>query len=370
MAYSESVASPRESASMNLLDRYIIVAVLKGVSVVIGVLLAVGIFIELIGQLDDIGNGNYGLSTALTYIALRIPRLAFQVLPAAALVGALLSLGNFAVHRELVVMRTSGISRFRLSFSVGLAGIILMVVTGLLGESVAPSLSAYAREFRAQALHDDLNLSDGQSTWLKDGDHILNLRRQPDAASFGGVYLFELGPDRELLQVASADTAEIDSDNRWVLGNYSETIFLDQSVQINSARESIRSYNLSPDVLGLSVVRHDLLDMPGLRRYIQYLNNNELDADRYLIAYWVRVASIISVFFMTILALPFVLGGLRSTGAGARMLVGLMIGLSYYVAAQVFANSGEVFGVDPRVVAGLPIGALILITVGAMTRVR
>ena len=73
MAYSESVASPKESASMNLLDRYIIVAVLKGVSVVIGVLLAVGIFIELIGQLDDIGNGNYGLSTALTYIALRIP---------------------------------------------------------------------------------------------------------------------------------------------------------------------------------------------------------------------------------------------------------------------------------------------------------
>ena len=47
MAYSESVASLREGASMNLLDRYIIVAVLKGVSVVIGVLLAVGIFIEL-----------------------------------------------------------------------------------------------------------------------------------------------------------------------------------------------------------------------------------------------------------------------------------------------------------------------------------
>ena len=47
---------------MSLLDRYIIVAVLKGVSIVIGVLLAVGIFIELMGQLDDIGSGNYCLS--------------------------------------------------------------------------------------------------------------------------------------------------------------------------------------------------------------------------------------------------------------------------------------------------------------------
>ena len=52
------------------------------------------------------------------------------------------------------------------------------------------------------------------------------------------------------------------------------------------------------------------------------------------------------------------------------MLVGLMIGLGYYVAAQVFANSGEVFDLDPRLVAGLPIGVLILITVGTMIRVR
>jgi len=355
---------------LNLLDRYIIGAVLKGVAIVVCVLLAVGTFIEFIGQLDDVGKANYELDTALTYITLRTPRLIFQMLPAAALVGALFSLGNFAVHRELVVMRAAGVSRLRLIVSVGLAGLILMLIMGLLGESIAPSLGAYARELRAQALHDDLNLSEGQSIWLKDGERILNLRRQPDAVGFGGVYLFELGPDHKLLQVARADTAEIDDQNRWVLGNYAETVFLDEGVRANTARESVQNYNLSPDVLGLSVVRHDLLDTSGLRRYIQYLKENDLDASRYLIAYWVRIADIASVLFMTVLALPFVFGSLRSTGAGARMLVGLMIGLGYYVAAQVFANSGEVFDLDPRLVAGLPLGVLILITVGTMIRVR
>ncbi|MGE4658341.1 MAG: LptF/LptG family permease, partial [Gammaproteobacteria bacterium] len=103
---------------MNLLDRYIIGAVLKGVAIVVCVLLAVGTFIEFIGQLDDVGKANYELDTALTYITLRTPRLIFQMLPAAALVGALFSLGNFAVHRELVVMRAAGVSRLRLIVSV------------------------------------------------------------------------------------------------------------------------------------------------------------------------------------------------------------------------------------------------------------
>lgn len=355
---------------MNLLDRYIATAVLKGVAMVLAVLLAVGTFIEFVGQLDDVGTADYELSTALTYVALRLPRMAFQMLPAAALLGALLSLGNFAVHRELIIMRASGVSRFRLLVSVGLAGFVLMVIMGLLGESIAPSLGAYARELRTQALHEDLDLADGQSTWLKVGDRIVNLRRQADAVGFGGVYLFELNGHRELVQVARADSADIDASNRWVLGNYARTVFEPDGVWASTERETVQSYDLSPDVLGLSVVRHDLLDTEGLRRYIRYLQENDLDANRYLIAYWGRIGDVVSVLFMTMLALPFVFGSLRSAGTGARLMVGLVVGLGYYVAAQALANSGEVFDLDPAVVAGAPILALLLITTVGLIRVR
>lgn len=356
---------------MRILRRYIVVDILKGVALVMAVLVSVGAFIEFVGELDDVGAARYGMTEALTYVALRVPRMIFEVLPAAALLGALLSLGNLAVHRELVVMRASGISQFGLLGAVSLAGFALLVVMVVLGESLAPSLGEYAREMRTRALHDDLDMADGQSAWLKDGDRIVNLRRPAGGLDFdAGVFLFDLEGTRGLRQVARADSADIDVDNRWVLANYEETAFSEDGVTVRSERDARATYNLSPDLLDLSVVRQDLLDTPSLRRYIDYLRNNDLDATAYLIAYWTRVASIVSVVLMTVLALPFVFGGLRSAGTGARMVVGLVIGLGYYVATQVFANSGEVFDIDPRLVAWVPVAALALVTAVGLVRVR
>ena len=127
---------------------------------------------------------------------------------------------------------------------------------------------------------------------------------------------------------------------------------------------------MNPDLLALSVVREDLLDTPSLQRYIGYLEANDLDARRYLIAYWTRISDVVSVVLMTILALPFVLGGLRSAGTGARFLVGLVIGLSYYVIGEVLRSGGAVYDVDPLVVAWAPSALLLSITTVALLRAR
>ena len=206
----------------------------------------------------------------------------------------------------------------------------------LLGESLAPSLGAYASEMRTRAMHDDIALANGQATWLRDGDRIVSLRRQAgDLGYGGGVLLFELGPEQALKEVARADSADLDAANRWVLSNYAETSFDDERRRRpQRARVDGGVRARIPICLELSVVREDLLDTPSLVRYIGYLEEQRLDAHRYLVAYWSRIASVVSVVLMTVLALPFVFGGLRSAGAGARLVVGLIIGLTYYVPAR------------------------------------
>jgi lipopolysaccharide export system permease protein len=354
-----------------MLRKYVMLAVFRGVLGALGVIVAVIAVAEFVGQLNDVGTGSYRLEHALAYVALRIPRTIFETLPAAALIGSLISLGNLAVHRELAVMRASGVSTWQLLTAVGLAGFVLAIMMGLLGESLAPSLGAYASRMRTQAVNEDVDLADGQSTWLKEGDLIVNLRRQAGSFAYGGgVLLFEMSPDHALERVARADSAEIDANQEWVLANYAETSFAPDKIETRTERQAAHAYNLNPELLELSVVRHDLLDTPSLERYIAYLKGNGLDARRYEIAYWSRMANVVSVILMTVLALPFVLSGMRSTGAGARLVIGLVIGLGYYVVEQVLANSVEVFNLDPRVVAWAPSSVLLLATMIAIARSR
>ena len=356
---------------MTLLRGYIMFSLFRGVATALAVLVGVFAGIEFVGQLNDVGTGDFGLTQALIYVLLRLPRKILESLPAAALMGSLLSLGNLAVHRELIVMRASGISSMQLLGAVGLAGFGLAVIMGLLSESLAPSLSAYAAEMRTQALQKNATgLTQGQATWLRDGDRIVSLRRQAgDLGYGGGVLLFEVGPDQTLKQISRADSADIDAESRWVLSNYSETSFSPTECDTSSAREATQTYTLNPNLL-VSVVREDMLDTPALQRYIRYLKDNSLDARRYESAYWTRLSSIASVVLMTVLALPFVFGGLRSAGTGARLLVGLVIGLSYYVIGEVLARGGEVFDLDPIVVAWAPSAMLLLATLVALSRAR
>jgi lipopolysaccharide export system permease protein len=355
---------------MILLERYIAVAVLKGVALVTLMLLAVSTFIEFVGQLDDVGTGSYTMGLALSYVALRLPGAVFEFLPAAALIGALLSLGNLAVNRELIVMRASGVSVAQLANAVAIAGGVLMVLMVLLGESLAPSLGAYARELRTSAIDDMAGTVGVQSTWVKSGDRYFRFGDDPPGWGFGGVMLFDVGPDRSLSRIAQADSVSVNGDGDWVLFGYAETAFGRERVAAERAREVVRTFDLSADLLGLSVVREDLLDTPTLQRYIRYLRDNELDASRYLIAFWARVANVASVGLMTLLALPFVFGSLRSAGAGARLLVGLLVGMSYYVAGHTLASGGQVFDVDPRIIAWAPSAVLLLVTTIALARVR
>lgn len=356
---------------MTLLRGYIFFGVLKGVALALAVLMSVLAFIELVGQLDDVGTANYDLQTAVSYVALRLPRLVFEVLPVAALLGSLLSLGNMAVHRELVVMRASGVSQYGLLGAVALAGCALMIVMTVLGESLAPSLGAYAREIRAQALIDEMDLANARSAWLRQDDRIVHLQRSIGADEFGGgVMLFDLGEDQSLERIARAESAGVADGGGWVLSDYRETVFGEERVRVRHERGSVEALDLNPDLVGLSVVRQDLLDTPALQRYIEYLRDNDLDADPYLIAYWTRMASVVSVLLMTVLALPFVFGSLRSAGTGARLLVGLVIGLSYYAFVELLVSSAEVFSIDPRLVAWTPGAMLLLITIAALSRVR
>ena len=98
-----------ENSAMNLLSQYMMRTILASTALVLVVLLALAGLFEFIAELDDI-KGDYQTPQAILFTALRLPNLAFEMLPVAALIGSLLGLGALAGNSEIIVMRSAGSS--------------------------------------------------------------------------------------------------------------------------------------------------------------------------------------------------------------------------------------------------------------------
>ena len=127
---------------------------------------------------------------------------------------------------------------------------------------------------------------------------------------------------------------------------------------------------LTSDLLGITLVKPISLSARGLMSYIGYLHKNELSAIRYEMELSSRVSRTVTVAIMPILALAFVFGSLRSSGAGSRLMIGVLIGLGYFLASETLASSGQVFDLNPALVTSLPTMVLLAITIFALSRVR
>lgn len=354
---------------MGILTAYLLRTILGSTLLVMLVLLALAGLFEFIGQLEDT-QGNYGIPQALLYAALRLPQLSFEMLPIAALIGALLGLGGLATSSELVVMRTAGISVQRLAGMVALSGGVLLVVTALIGEFIGPPLDYFARSMRNEARFGREESISGNDMWVKDGQVILNLERINTEFEFGSIYLYRFNDDRTLRSIARAENSGIDDDDNWVLQNLRETLFGAGKIQATSSPVAVETFDVNSELLGITLVKPVSLSARGLLSYVRYLRRNGLAAERYETELWSRVARTTTVLIMPVLALAFVFGSLRSSGYGTRLMLGVLIGLAYFLASEMLANSGQVFDLDPAIVSWLPSAALLLVTVFALSRVR
>jgi lipopolysaccharide export system permease protein len=354
---------------MSLLTSYLMRTILSGTAMVLLVLLALAGLFEFISQLEDI-QGDYGIPQALMYTALRLPQLSFEMLPIAVLIGSLLGLGGLASSSELVVMRTAGISISRMAMMVSISGVVLMILTGMIGEYIGPPLDYFARTMRDEARYEQGDKEADKAAWVKDGSMILHLERVNSEFQFGGVYLFRFNDDNSLHSIARADNSGIDDSNNWVLENLRESRFVDGGVQVVESPRAVESINVSSEWLGVTLVKPISLSARGLMSYISYLKRNDLAAGRYEAEFWSRISGTVAVILMPILALAFVFGSLRSAGAGGRLMIGVLIGLAYFLASEMLTSSGQVFDLNPAIITWVPTAALLLTTLFALSRVR
>jgi len=355
---------------MNILDRYIVRTILGSVTLVMAVVMALGALFLFIGQQDDIGVGSYTALDALFFVLLNLPEQAWQLLPISALIGSLLGLGSLARGSEITVIRATGISPARLAVAALIAAVALIAFEVAIGEFVAPQLQKAARQHKAFSKFSDITFGGGGGAWVRDGNLILNVAKQSGESQFGGMTIFELSPDHRLRAIGHAARASAGASNEWMLRGYSESRFAQDRVLTRTSGERMLQSRVSAGFLGLAVANPNNLPNSSLYGLIRYFQTNSLDARPYVFAFWSRIARTVAIAFTVLLAIPFVLGSLRSAGAGARTLVGILLGIGFFLLQQLIESGTLVFDLNPVILAWLPTTLLAVVTLGLLARAR
>lgn len=354
---------------MKILDLYIARSIIAGTLVAAFALSSLDMFFALAGELDDIGNGAYQIGDAFVFIMLTLPRRIYDYFPAAVLIGSLMSLGSLAANSELIAMRAAGVSVARIVRASVQAALVLMLVIGLIGEFIVPASENKAQQFRAQKMSAQVSMSES-GIWIRDKNRYINIEELFPDDRIKNLSVYELDQDQKLKSILSAEAAIPQDDLNWVLHHVQRKNFKNAYIERKVAASEIIEGLIKPGLLNMLSVDPETMSARNLYSYMHYLQENKLDASHYQLVFWLKLVMPFSSVVMLLLALPFVFGFLRSASSGQLVMIGILLGLGFYILIRVASNIGQIYGLPPFLSATLPILVMMIVSLTALRRVH
>jgi lipopolysaccharide export system permease protein len=339
---------------MTLLERYIQVATLKALALVSAGLTSLFSLLELVDQLHDVGKGRYRLIDALMYVLLTAPARLLELMPATALLACLFALGTLATRSELTVMRSSGISPYRIvGWVFKLAGVAVLLLF-LAAEFVIPPAQELAQSERASRLSSAEALRSTDSFWAQGEHQYLNVRRFTHGDVPSDIYLYEFAPTGELKTVVQADRADVRPDGTWLLEGVSRKRFSGTGIETDRLATLAWHPFLRPRQASLLILPPESMQPIELYQYVRELERRHEPPARYAQELWAKIDIPLAMAAMILIAVPFVFGSLRTRSTGQRVLIGAMIGIVFSLVQQITTYLGLLLNLSPALTATMP----------------
>jgi lipopolysaccharide export system permease protein len=330
------------------LQAYIIRRVASRILAAIAVLLAVMQILDLLEVTPDIISRGLGFGGVLHYAALRLPRLLDQAAPLGVLAGSIFAFMKLAGDSEVVAMRASGVSVYRLLMMTLPVAMLVMVIDFTAVEVIAPRtdsalltwwratapVTATAPKPKAFRVGGDLAIASTKDLTGRSLSDVSIYRRDvtgrlverikaPSATYVGGVWRLN-APKFVRFDAASVRTgqaAEMNWGERFLPADVQSLFFGDDTLSAASASRALRG--------------------GGAQRPPSYYATRVQRA----------IAGPIGAIVMLILSLPIALASFRSSRGAVFVVGSLAAGLLYIVADGLLSALGESGAVAPALAA-------------------
>jgi len=307
-------------------------------------------FFEL---LDDIARHRVPFLIVVDYFRYLAPYLLYQLAPLGALVAVLVTLGIMSKSNEIVAIKASGISLYRLAVPLLLAGLALAVTMIVLDDTYLP----YANQ-RQDALHSLIKGRPPQTythpqRWIfGEGSKIYNYDLfDPTQNLFGGLTVLEI--DQATFQVQRRIFASrarwSETQKVWALEGSWVRDFADGAIvryERLPAIASLPELTEPPSYFNREVRQAFQMSWRELGSYIAGLQRAGFDVSTLTVQWHEKIAFPLMAPVSMLLAIPFaLLVGTR--GAVGGVVLGIGFGVAYLSIARLLEAMGGVGQLPP-----------------------
>jgi lipopolysaccharide export system permease protein len=359
-----------KALKMNVLSIYIAKEILKGSLLALLVLLALFNLFTFADELKDMGKGHYGLKQIFYFIALTSPSVIFELIPSSALIGSLFVLGSMGNNRELIAMQASGLSVVGIIKAVMLAGLVLVTLSLLVGEFIAPLGEKLGQKIKMTAQNEQIIMNSSYGLWLREGSNYINVRQVEDDGKLSDISMYELDEQHHIHLAKHADKATFLGKKTWKLENIKQSTISTQQILVTHEAEQTWKSSIAPNLLKIVVVDPNNLSLYDLAINIEFLKANHQKSHTYEAAFWGRAVSPLTTFVMLLVSAPFVIGIRRGVSVGARIMIGVTIGMGFNIFDKIINHMGSIYNLNPPLMALLPSLTVFVIVLFAMNRAK
>lgn len=358
--------------SLVLLRRYVIKTAFWAMLFAVLGLWALQLLFSYLAEIEKLTD-DYTYIQALSYIGYRAPYFLAQFMPTGALLGAVVGLGILANNSELTVMRSVGVSIYRMVGWVLQPAVLFVLLALGLNQYVLPSSNFNAQQLRQP---DSSGLTAVRGFWTlqthDDGNQsVIHLDYADVSGQLGAVKLWQLDANNNLMSVVQAQSGQfMDYEStqnlyRWQLQAV-ETLQIPQDLTAaNAAQAPALVQHSQPTAwfdLPLSPKHVYLLSRPAedlsltqLYAYDRYLRQQGQQSIEHQLAFWQKLLSPFSILSLVVVACSFVFGSLRTHSLGLRVVVALLFGLLFTYLQDLSGYVALATGWSPPLMVLLPI---------------
>ena len=300
----------------------------------LGTTLVLSFLQVLFTYLGELGSlkPNYNAWQAFLYVMWGAPRYLYEILPVAALIGSVLGLGALASNSELIVMRSVGISLWRIVGWVMRSALLLIVLSFVLSEWVIPYTNEKAQSIKKQ--RSVATLGEVKGYWSREGQRFTYIDYANSQGQLRNIQSIDFDQNYRLQSFITAEK-----------GNAIKTDHAQQALGLALQPKYVHMVTLDPEDLSPS----------QLVSFMRYLEEYSQVPKSYELAFWQKVSSPFALIALVLIACSFIFGPLRQQSMGFRLVIALFTGLGFFYLQDFLGYASLVYTPSPAWFVLLPI---------------